>query len=29
MVKAGRFKGMTLVVCNYDPPGNMVGDKPY
>jgi hypothetical protein len=29
VVKAGRFKGMTLVVCNYDPPGNMVGDKPY
>lgn len=29
VVKLGRFKGMTLVVCNYDPPGNMVGDKPY
>jgi pathogenesis-related protein 1 len=29
VVNAGRFKGMTLVVCNYDPPGNMVGDKPY
>lgn len=29
VVKQGRFKGMTLVVCNYDPPGNMVGDKPY
>jgi pathogenesis-related protein 1 len=29
VVKNGRFKGMTLVVCNYDPPGNMVGEKPY
>ncbi len=29
VVKDGRFKGMTLVVCNYDPPGNMVGEKPY
>lgn len=29
VVKQGRFKGMTLVVCNYDPAGNMVGDKPY
>lgn len=29
VVKDGRFKGMTLVVCNYDPPGNMIGEKPY
>ncbi len=29
VVKTGRFKGSTLVVCKYDPPGNMVGDKPY
>ena len=29
VVKDGRFKGMIVVVCNYDPPGNMVGEKPY
>jgi hypothetical protein len=29
VVKVGRFKGMILVVCNYDPPGNMIGEKPY
>ena len=29
VVKQGRFKGMTVVVCNYDPPGNMIGEKPY
>lgn len=29
VVKNGRLKGMTLVVCKYDPPGNMIGDKPY
>ena len=28
-VKEGPFKGMTLVVCNYDPAGNMIGEKPY
>ncbi|MDH3976346.1 MAG: hypothetical protein OEV42_18935 [Deltaproteobacteria bacterium] len=21
--------GSALVVCNYDPPGNVVGEKPY
>ena len=29
VVKQGRFKGMTVVVCNYDPAGNMIGEKPY
>ena len=24
-----RAKDWTLVVCNYDPPGNVVGEKPY
>ena len=22
-------KGMLMVVCNYDPPGNYIGQKPY
>jgi pathogenesis-related protein 1 len=29
VVKEGRFKGLVVVVCNYDPPGNVVGEKPY
>jgi len=29
VVKYGRFMGSTLVVCNYDPAGNIVGRKPY
>jgi pathogenesis-related protein 1 len=29
VVKQGRFKGLVLTVCNYDPPGNFVGEKPY
>ncbi len=28
-VKKGRFKGLRIIVCNYDPPGNIVGEKPY
>jgi pathogenesis-related protein 1 len=22
-------KGIIIVVCNYDPPGNVLGEKPY
>jgi pathogenesis-related protein 1 len=29
VVKEGRFKGLMVVVCNYDPPGNIIGEKPY
>ena len=29
IVKQGEFKGLVLIVCNYDPPGNFVGEKPY
>lgn len=29
VVKEGRFKGLVVVVCNYDPPGNVIGEKPY
>ena len=29
VVKEGRFKGLVVVVCNYDPPGNVIGRKPY
>jgi pathogenesis-related protein 1 len=28
-VKKGKMKGWTFVVCNYDPPGNAVGKKPF
>jgi pathogenesis-related protein 1 len=28
-VKKGSFKGMMVIVCNYDPPGNFIGEKPY
>jgi pathogenesis-related protein 1 len=29
VIKAGPMKGWTIVVCNYDPPGNVRGEKPY
>jgi pathogenesis-related protein 1 len=29
LVKKGRFRGSYIVVCNYDPPGNYVNEKPY
>ena len=29
VVKKGDLKGYTVVVCNYDPPGNLIGEKPY
>lgn len=29
IVKKGEYKGLLLIVCNYDPPGNFVGEKPY
>ena len=29
VVKQGRFKGLVIVVCNYDPAGNVIGEKPY
>ena len=29
VVKEGRFKGLVVLVCNYDPPGNIIGKKPY
>jgi pathogenesis-related protein 1 len=29
VVKKGKFKGLVVVVCNYDPPGNVIGEKPY
>ena len=29
VVKEGRFKGLVVVVCNYDPPGNYIGQWPY
>lgn len=28
-VKNGPFKGSLVIVCNYDPPGNLIGEKPY
>ena len=28
-VKKGRFKGLLVIVGNYDPPGNFIGEKPY
>lgn len=27
--KSGDLKGWTIVVCNYNPPGNMIGQPPY
>jgi uncharacterized protein YkwD len=29
VIQAGPMKGWTVVVCNYDPPGNVRGEKPY
>jgi pathogenesis-related protein 1 len=29
VIKAGPMKGWTVVVCNYDPPGNVQAEKPY
>jgi pathogenesis-related protein 1 len=29
VVKQGKHKGLVVTVCNYDPPGNFVGEKPY
>jgi len=29
VIKAGPMKGWTVVVCNYDPPGNVRGEQPY
>ena len=29
VIKAGPMKGWTVVVCNYDPPGNVRGEKPF
>ncbi|OWK43588.1 CAP domain-containing protein [Fimbriiglobus ruber] len=29
VVKSGRFKGETVLVTNYNPPGNFIGRKPY
>ena len=29
VIQQGEFKGWLVVVCNYNPPGNMVGQKPY
>jgi pathogenesis-related protein 1 len=29
VIKAGPMKGWTVVVCNYDPPGNLQAEKPY
>jgi len=29
VITKGKFKGLTFIVCNYDPPGNTVGEKPF
>ena len=29
IMQKGQFKGLVLIVCNYDPPGNFLGEKPY
>jgi hypothetical protein len=29
IIQTGEFKGWLIVVCNYNPPGNMIGDVPY
>jgi uncharacterized protein YkwD len=29
VVASGPLKGLTVLVCNYSPPGNLIGQKPY
>jgi pathogenesis-related protein 1 len=29
VIQKGDLKGYTVIVCNYDPPGNFAGEKPY
>lgn len=29
IVTSGPLKGLTVLVCNYSPPGNVIGQKPY
>jgi pathogenesis-related protein 1 len=29
VIQKGRYKGLTVLVCNYSPAGNMIGQKPY
>lgn len=29
VIRKGDLKGYMVIVCNYDPPGNVVGEKPY
>lgn len=29
IVRAGDFKGWTVIVCDYDPPGNWEGEMPF
>ena len=29
VMKKGDYKGLLVIVCNYDPPGNFIGEKPY
>jgi len=29
VIRTGEKQGWTVVVCNYDPPGNIPGQKPY
>jgi pathogenesis-related protein 1 len=29
VIKEGPMKGWTVIVCDYDPPGNLRGEKPY
>jgi pathogenesis-related protein 1 len=28
-IKTGRFKGSFVIVADYNPPGNYIGEKPY
>jgi hypothetical protein len=29
VIQKGAYKGLTVLVCNYSPAGNMIGQKPY
>lgn len=29
VMQQGQMKGWTVIVCNYNPPGNFIGEKPY